>query len=264
MGNSWFGNSWFGNSWVDIGNSGGVPSLYPMRADRPLAEIPVPLNPKAKFSDREWDADLLALTVLPQFLVAQINGQTWDQAVQLPPPIVPTQAIIDDMLELAITERPEALAEIAHQHQNFQVCWMHLLNMTNGSHPKTFLLMKLAARVGELTMITLKRRNPHQARPSQFCPTLFPPVPVPGHPTYPAGHAVIGQLTTECLADVVPEHRIALEKLAERCGFNRVIAGLHFRQDIDVGLAAGRQIHPFLKQCQLYQTTLAMAQQEWV
>ena len=123
--------------------------------------------------------------------------------------------------------------------------------------------MKLAARVSEMTMMVLKRRNTTRSRPSQFCPNLYPPVPIPGHASFPAGHALISQLTSECLAELAPAHKLALDKLAERVGLNRVIAGLHFHQDVEVGWDVGRQLLPFIKQCPLYQTTFTAAQGEW-
>jgi hypothetical protein len=262
MGASWFGASWFGASWDSSGGSGGN-GTFAMRADQPLAEIPVPTNFAATFRDSEWDPDLLALTILPQFVNAKINGATWDQSIVLPAPLQITQAIIDELCLLAVTERPEALGEIVQQHQNFQVCWLQFLNLTQASHPQTFLLMKFAARVGEMAMMVLKRRHPKRARPSQFCPMLYPPVSIPGHASYPAGHALISQLTSECLAELAPAHKIALDKLAERVGLNRVIAGLHFHQDVEVGWDVGRKLLPFIKHCPLYQTTFAAAQNEW-
>ncbi len=262
FGASWFGASWFGASWAGTGGGGGPP-VFAMRPDQPLADIPVPSKFNAVFRDSEWDADLLALTILPEFVTAQYNGQTWDQAIVLPVPAAINQAMIDELCLRAVTERPEALDEIVQQHENFQVCWMHLINITQSSHPSTFLLMKLAARVGELAMIVLKRRNPYRPRPSQVNPMIYPPVPVPGHASYPAGHAVIGQLTSECLAKLLPDYRDPLNKLAERVGINRVNAGLHFHQDIDVGLWVGTQLLPFLEQCNTYQRVFAAAQHEW-
>ena len=165
--------------------------------------------------------------ILLEFLGVKIAGKTWDQSIVLPAPNAPTQTVIDELLLTAITERPEAFGEIVQQHQNFQLCWQLLLNINAASHPATFFLMKLAARVGELTMISLKRRHPTYPRPSQVCPTLYPPVPVPGHSSYPAGHAIIGHLTSACLAELVPAHEDALIALATRVGRNRVIAALH-------------------------------------
>jgi hypothetical protein len=261
------------------GGDGGVP-VFAMRADRPLAEVKLSsFNTAAKFPQRDWDPDLLALTILPDFLsVKNAAGQSWDQAVIAalqPGPTTPiTAAMINEMLIKAVTDRPEALDEIVQQHNNFQLCFLQLLNMNQASHPQTFLLMKLAARVGEFAMMYLKRLTTpwnlrERPRPLQVCPTLYPPVPVPGHTTYPAGHALISWLTRECLNDI-PQLQAAaysesLDTLADRIGENRVIAGLHFQEDIDAGKIAGQTIHAYISDpaCALYQSTLANALQEW-
>lgn len=258
FGSNWFGSNWFGSNWGGGGSSGGP--VFAMRADHPIAERPVTRYLAAKFRDRDWDADLTAILIMKEFLAT-----AWEASIVLPPPAAITDAMIDDLLVLSITERPEALGEIVQQHQNFQLCWLQLLNFDQGSHPKTYFLMKLAARVGEYTMISLKRRTPTNVRPrpSQVCPTLYPPVPVPGHAPYPAGHALIAHLTSACLAEVVPAHATSLKELADRVGFNRVIAGLHYREDVTVGADIGGKLHPFLKSCNLYQITLAAAQAEW-
>ena len=128
------GASWFGASWTDSSGGGGD-GTFAMRADKPLADIPVPTNFAATFRESEWDADLLALTILPQFVSAQINGATWDQAIVLPAPLPITQPIIDELCLLTVTERPEALGEIVQQNQNFQVCWLQFLNLNSGFSP---------------------------------------------------------------------------------------------------------------------------------
>jgi membrane-associated phospholipid phosphatase len=282
MGSGWFGSGWFdtlGSGWQEVLSSGGsdVP-VFAMRVDRPLADVPLTsYNFAATFPDRDWDPDLLALTILPQFLAVQLGGQTWDQAViaALPGPTPITPATISTMLIDAVTERPESLGEIVQQHNNFQVTFLQLLNMSHASHPKTFLLMKLAARVGEFTMMYLKRLTApwnlrHRPRPAQVCPTLFPPVPIPGHSSYPAGHALIAWLTVSCLEDIptlnnIDAYRESLEAMADRIGQNRVFAGLHFPEDIDAGKLAGQIIHQFISDasCTLYQDTLADAIAEW-
>jgi hypothetical protein len=259
MGANWFGANWFGANWVG-GGGGGVP-IFEMRADAPLAEQTIAPHFTAKFQDRDWDADFLAQLILEEFLATN-----WKAGIAVPPPTNPvTPAMINRLLLLAVTERPEALGEIVQQHQNFQLCWMQLLNMGAASHPKTFLLMKLAARVGEFVMITLKHdlQNRYQPRPSQVCPTLYPPVPVPGHSSYPAGHAIIAYLTSACLAELLPAYAQALDKLAERCTFNRMIAGLHYEEDNTVGAQIGRDLHQFIKQCGTYTATFNAADNEW-
>ena len=120
--------------------------------------------------------------------------------------------------------------------------------MTANSHPRTFFVMKLAARVGEVVMMRLKRQF-NRPRPTQYYPALYPPLPVPGHSSYPAGHALIAHLTAQVLIEVTTPatgnspYKRTLLKLAEAIGRNRVIAGFHFWSDISAG-RVGRQPHP--------------------
>ena len=215
-----------------------------------------------------WDSDLFALTILPDFFSATVNGQYWHQYITVAaPPVVRPEGYgavpsnedsIDDLRILAVTERPEAMGEILNQANNQQLCFMQLLMMTQNSHPKTFFAMKLAARVGEVVMMRLKRQW-NRPRPAQYCPILYPPVAVPGHASYPAGHAVIAHLTAEVLKEITVEpasktpttpakspYEKSLDALADEIGLNRVIAGLHFRSDIRAGAEAGIKTHEFL------------------
>jgi hypothetical protein len=76
---------------------------------------------------------------------------------------------------------------------------------------------------------------------------------VPGHASYPAGHALIARLTARVLIDATTKstgtspYEKSLKELADEIGFNRVIAGLHFRSDIQAGEQAGDLTHEFLK-----------------
>jgi len=143
------------------------------------------------------------------------------------------------------------MGEILNQAQNQQLCFMQLLTMTASSHPKTFFVMKLAARVGEVVMMRLKRHF-NRPRPTQYYPALYPPLPVPGHSSYPAGHAVIAHLTARVLIEVTTlasgtsPYQNTLLKLAEGIGRNRVIAGFHFRSDIAAGETAANMTYDFL------------------
>jgi membrane-associated phospholipid phosphatase len=270
QGGGWQGGGWQGGGWAGGGGSEG---LYAMRADRPLvqedvAQPPPPDgNPNPSFPLKAWDSDLFALTFLADFFTATVGGKTWAGLAGWETDIInaigPVPAVvmpggagagdrIDDLRILAVTERPEAMGEILNQHQNQQLCFMQLLTMTATSHPKTFFVMKLAARVGEVVMMRLKRHF-NRPRPTQYYPTLFPPVPVPGHSAYPAGHALIAQLTAKVLIEVTTvtaigrsPYKNSLSKLAEQIGRNRVIAGFHFRSDITAGVTAADMTYQFL------------------
>jgi hypothetical protein len=270
QGGGWQGGGWQGGGWAGGGGSEG---MYAMRPDRPLVAEDVSTTPPPadgntapKFPRNAWDDDLFALTFLPDFFTATVGGRTWDQYIAVNPfpnVVMPngtgaaTDDKIDDLRILAVTERPEAMGEILNQHQNQQLCFMQLLTMTASSHPHTFFVMKIAARVGEVVMMRLKRSF-NRPRPTQYYPALYPPLPVPGHSSYPAGHALIAQLTARVLIDVTqatagpqagrsPYER-SLLKLAEEIGRNRVIAGFHFRSDIDAGNTAGDLTYQFLTQ----------------
>src|SRR5262249_59254261 len=101
----------------------------------------------------------------------------------------------------------------------------------------------------------------------------------PGHASYPAGHALIAQLTASVLIDVTKPNAAtpspyekSLLALADRIGRNRVIAGLHFWSDIREGAAAGDKTHAFLRGMPKpnvayplfnYRTALNSARAEW-
>jgi hypothetical protein len=268
MGGGWLdalGGGWFdamGGGWVDTaGGGGGGVHTFAMRADRPMAAHPIPSNfyvINSGFPAHYWDSDLFALTFLPDFFSANVGGQTWQDAITVdpPPPVIQKKPgvgdSIEELLTLAVTERPEAMGEIMNQNQNQQLCFLQLLMINHNSHPATYFAMKLVARVGEVVMMRLKRHW-NRARPSQVCPTLYPPVPVPGHASYPAGHAIIAHLTAKCLIDVtqdkntgVSPYADALALLAEEIGRNRVIAGLHYFSDIEAGGVAADKTYAFL------------------
>jgi hypothetical protein len=268
MGAGWMGAGWMGAGWADAGAGGGSPGFV-TRADHPLAEIQVPSNFAAKYPDKAWDADLHSMLILPQFFTLKVNNQAWDQAITVPPPVAPTQAEIDDLLILAVTERPEAMGEIVSQHQAQQNCFLQLLMMNSSTHPATFKAMKFTARVGETVMMFFKDKY-KKARPSQVCPMLYPPLPVPGHASYPAGHACIAHITARCLIEITAgpnsttsPYADALIKLADRIGLNRVIAGFHYRSDIDAGAKLGDDTYAFMRNCQIYKDQVQAAKAEW-
>jgi len=287
MGGGWFdamGGGWFdamGGGWMDSSGGGGAGHGFAMRADQPMAQHRLDKinidDALPTFHPRYWDGDLVALAYLPDFFTfTDKNGKTWKEAITIksPPPVVrsgPGGDSIDDLLTMAVTERPEAMGEILNQHQNQQLCFLQLLMINRNSHPATYFAMKLMARVGEVVMISLKRQF-NRARPSQVCPTLYPPLAVPGHASYPAGHALIATLTAACLKDITQgpagaksrsTYDEALDLLAKNIGRNRVIAGLHYWSDIDAGVKAAEATYVFLKQINSYEQAIMAAQQEW-
>jgi PAP2 superfamily protein len=277
QGSGWQGSGWQGSGWLGSGWIGGGGGLYAFRADKPFADIKIekPFNFKVPYPEKRWDPDLYALRILPEFFsIKDAAGNDWKARIG---PVTDWRTFsdadveneINDLLILAVTERGEALHEIIQQASNFQVGWLHLLMIDQGTHPATFRLMKLAARVGEAVMIHYKYQF-MRPRPSQLCPTLYPPLDVPGHPAYPAGHSTIAHLTTNCLVDMIPNTNKSkpvltplLEKYAERVALNRCIAGLHYPSDNAAGKAIAEKIVPILRDCPTYDQAFIAAQAEW-
>ncbi len=69
--------------------------------------------------------------------------------------------------------------------------------------------------------------------------TLFPN---PNHPTYPSAHAMFDGPYADVLSYLFPRYAAEFTALAQEAGFSRLWAGIHFRSDIEAGLAIGRSV----------------------
>jgi membrane-associated phospholipid phosphatase len=88
-------------------------------------------------------------------------------------------------------------------------------------------------------------------RPSQLLPALMPPISIPGHASFPSGHATQSALISLCVQQALPGANFTstvpisnpapgsicaamqpgLDALAARIARNREIAGLHYPSD---------------------------------
>jgi len=148
--------------------------------------------------------------------------------------------------------------------------------MSATGYPNTLRLIDLASIVATFTVLHFKagiagtgtgayRPRP---RPSHVCPALLPPVPVPGHPSYPSGHSTEAHLLALVLKDVLsgsPQAALAddLDALARRIARNREIAGLHYPADSRAGEKLAADILPYLQSIPEYQKVLPGARSEW-
>ena len=93
-------------------------------------------------------------------------------------------------------------------------------------------------------------------RPSEYSPQVQPMIPVPGHGTYPMGHATQAYVVARLLHWIVAKSRAkdgALSgalaalmqqayQLAFRISMNRIVAGVHFAVDLWAGRRLGLAI----------------------
>ena len=77
-------------------------------------------------------------------------------------------------------------------------------------------------------------------RPPQADPAITLPIGMPNHPSYPSAHSCDTGAWQTVLTDAFPGERASLEGIAQEAAMSRVYAGIHYRFDIEGGLAIGR------------------------
>lgn len=254
-----------GNS-GNLGRSGagprGVPVL-PDRLDLPFITVNEPANERTKvtWQDRHWDPYWAGWTSL--IIFAEQTG--WKTAAAVPDRATTRTAMsaalgetVDEgferrrLVRAAEDERADALGEIVAQHNGFIEYFHAMLCITERSHPWTCRLLHAASLIAGYACMHWKKHY-SIARPSQIYPALMPPVPVPGHPSYPSGHATqahLMALSVEALlkdaADGGQQPETVATRLARRIARNREIAGLHYGSDSFAGEQLATKLWAFI------------------
>jgi hypothetical protein len=241
------------------------------------------------FPDLACDASLFGVTVLAEFVQpAKVGGQDWSVVTQIAPPpagaaVTGSMEELDELARLA-EYRPEVMSEALAQMTDMVGYWAGLLMFSPFSHPWTFRLARTAIVVGEFVAMHYKRTF-QRPRPSQLSPALMPPIAVPGHASYPSGHATQAYLVSLMLAGTAgtpvmpavvsnlltptttaPSDSL-LNRLAERVARNREVLGVHYRSDSVAGQDLANKTFTVLQQCPSLNTPVtgafAKAQAEW-
>jgi membrane-associated phospholipid phosphatase len=160
-------------------------------------------------------------------------------------------------------------------YERFAAYFMRLLRIGASSHPHTCTLLHVAGVVGVMASIHFKahpggERKP-RVRPNQLRPALMPPVDVPGHPSFPSGHATQSMLMALLVERAMPATmniawRPLLQTLSGRIARNREIAGLHYPSDSRAGVELAVKVAALLdpEKCPVFKSVLEAAQKEWV
>lgn len=91
-------------------------------------------------------------------------------------------------------------------------------------------------------------------RPHLYSDLVRPVVPLSKSGSYPSGHSTVGTLMGIELANMLPEKRAAIMARAWEFGHNRVVGGIHYASDIEMGRISGTVIaqtistHPDFKE----------------
>ena len=79
-------------------------------------------------------------------------------------------------------------------------------------------------------------------RPFQVDPSVDMLFPAPNHPSYPAAHGCGDGAAEAVLSELFPRDADYFKQRAEEGAWSRLWAGIHFRSDIEAGLALGRSV----------------------
>jgi acid phosphatase (class A) len=91
-------------------------------------------------------------------------------------------------------------------------------------------------------------------RPHLYSDLVKPVVPLSKSGAYPSGHATVGTLMGIELANMLPEKRAQIMARAWEYGHNRLVGGIHYPSDIEMGRISATAIaqtistHPDFKQ----------------
>jgi membrane-associated phospholipid phosphatase len=79
-------------------------------------------------------------------------------------------------------------------------------------------------------------------RPNQVDSSVTTLFPQPGHPSYPSAHGCFSGAVARVIGRLFPDFAQQMEDRSAEAVESRLWSGIHFRSDIDVGLAMGRKV----------------------
>lgn len=221
------------------------------RVDFPFISVPDVADQRlarTSFGLRNWETQWWIWHTLADFASTPWR-QTLDSTVKAPGPVLPED--IEYLRIAALDERADALAEILRQDREFISYFLAAMGGNAETRPATYRLFHIANLVVTLVVMHFKLKYDYP-RPSHICPALLPPIQVPGHASYPSGHATQSRLFALLGREVMPaphqnEMGEVLEKLADRIARNREIAGVHYEKDSNAGKCLAQGIFDMIK-----------------
>lgn len=278
------GETWYrGNKWPPANKEppdGTIPADWQQNLNKHFTPVTAAtggaINPTITLPPRAWSTYHFSIVLLTEFV------ERWA------PPTNAQQTLLDATLTYAYTPaevtterknlidmiefRPGVMAEALTQADSISRHFRGALSFSKATHPNTVYLEQGALRVAQFVAMYYKNRF-QRPRPWQLWPELMPPISVPGHASFPSGHATEAYMLANLLyeiagpvgpgANVAPSAREITLRVAQRIARNREVLGLHYPSDSVAGeMAAGEALRLF-KTCPTVIRLLAAAQAEW-
>ncbi|MBL8702165.1 MAG: hypothetical protein JNK67_27520 [Alphaproteobacteria bacterium] len=237
----------------------GLPAATPFAAPGTDSDLP------------KWDHEVRFLMCVSQFFegldfafssgTATITHTSGAHKIIVRAPPQITQADVQHVLDEAVN-RQDRFSEILAQVAVPISFYASVLNLSPERHKQVFELIDVVLRIGKVCVFRLKHHF-NCARPADLSPAVQPMLATPGHGSFPSGHSTETRFLTEILKHVLeqlarthpscaraPSVTLTcdlLDKLADRIGRNRVVAGLHFKFDHDEGAKLGDDLAKHFK-----------------
>lgn len=171
---------------------------------------------------------------------------------ELPPPLPPREMAKQvDKVVRAAAEREDRLPEILSQAPDIWPFFESITGVQLSQAPRFAELLAVGNDWAMHLLMSLKHAMAAR-RPYQQSTLVMPVISTPGHGALPSGHATMAAFTSELLYILLyrsvagpgahPDRPDHLDRLARRISFNRVVAGVHFPVDSQVGYALGTQL----------------------
>jgi acid phosphatase (class A) len=170
-----------------------------------------------------------------------------DLLVILPPPpandSAQTKAELAEILTFQVTRTPEMTARAAADATENVWRFADVMgpNFTKEKLPKFAAFFDRVTET-EGAVVDPAKDVFNRPRPHQLSDLVKPAVKLSNSGAWPSGHATVGTLMGIVLSNMVPEKRAAIMARAWDYGNNRVIGGIHFRSDVEMGRIAGAVI----------------------
>jgi hypothetical protein len=158
----------------------------------------------------------------------------------------PTEGQFKAMMQLVLArvpERGDVMEEIISHAGLPWPFWGSPLGLDPQRHPYTFELLGCALHLASAIYYRLKHEFACP-RPSDYSPLVLPVIPVPGHSSFPSGHACESYLIARVLNRLVGQDdksvaALYMQTVAARISILREVAGVHFPADSQAGRLVG-------------------------
>ncbi|TPL92603.1 phosphatase PAP2 family protein [Mesorhizobium sp. B2-3-12] len=176
-----------------------------------------------------------------------ITNKDVDLTMILPPPpandSAETKAELGEVLTMQVTRTPQMEARaIADAEENvWRFADVMGPNFNKDKLPKFSAFFDRVVET-EGAVVDPAKDVWKRPRPHQLSDLVKPVVKLSSSGSWPSGHATVGTMMGIILSDMVPEKRAEIMARAAEFAHNRIVGGIHYPSDVEMGKISGSVI----------------------